>query len=382
MRHALGSRLALFYGGHFAAIGVLLPFWPVWLQEARGLGPGEIGLLLAAAYWPRVATSLLIARAADRLGERRRPMIALSALTLAGFALFGLAEGFWPLMALSLLTGASFAALLPLGEALALAEAKDARIDYGRVRLWGSIGFIAAAIGGGWLLARTGAPAILALIVVLLTLCLLTCLLLPERPPPALGRALPTRALWRRPGFLGFVLAGASVQASHSVYYGFATIHWREAGLGESVIGWLWAEGVAAEILLFLCAGRALERSRPHRILALAGLLAAARWALSALSTEVLILAVAQALHAASFGAAHLATMYYLRDQTPSELHASAQGAYAALTALAFGLLTPLSGWLYAAQGGRAFLVMALVALAGAGLAASRPGLASDRGRT
>jgi len=251
-------------------------------------------------------------------------------------------------------------------------------MPYGRVRLWGSISFIAAAIGGGWLLERTGPGSILALMIVLLALALLSCLLLPERRMATPAPALPPSAIWRRPGFIGFVLAAALIQASHSVYYAFATIHWRAAGLGESVIGWLWAEGVVAEILLFLFAGSRLERSSPHQILAIAGALTAVRWVLSALSTDPVVLVLAQALHAASFGAVHLAAMYYLRDATPDGLHASAQGVYAALTALLFGLLTPLSGRLYVALGGEAFAIMALIALAGSGLALTRR---SDRGR-
>jgi PPP family 3-phenylpropionic acid transporter len=106
-------------------------------------------------------------------------------------------------------------------------------------------------------------------------------------------------------------------------------------------------------------------------LLILAGALTVVRWALSALSTELAVLVPAQALHAASFGATHLAAMYYLRDRTPPELHASAQGFYAAIgTALPFGLLTPLAGWLFGAAGGNAFWAMAALALAGTLLAA------------
>ena len=86
-----GTRLALFEGASFVAVGVQLPFWPVWL-EAQGLSAAEIGLVLAAAFWPRVATSLLIAYQADRAGRRKRVMVFLAAATLLGLALFGLAE--------------------------------------------------------------------------------------------------------------------------------------------------------------------------------------------------------------------------------------------------------------------------------------------------
>jgi hypothetical protein len=63
--------------------------------------------------------------------------------------------------------------------------------------------------------------------------------------------------------------------------------------------------------------------------------------------------------------------VHYLRDRTPPQFHASAQGSYAALgTALPFGLLTPAAGWLYGVAGGLAFWAMAAIALAGTALAA------------
>jgi MFS transporter, PPP family, 3-phenylpropionic acid transporter len=369
--HLLAARLALFYAAYFAAVGIYLPFWPVWL-ESRGLDATEIGYVLAAAFWPRVVTNLLIPSISDRLGERRRPMILLTAATLGGLILFAVARDFWPLLLLSLLTGTSWATILPLGEALALGEAKRRDLDYGRVRLWGSLAFILTAIGVGEWLERAGPPIILWSVAAMVAWLLAACVLLP--PGEFEGRAAAAadlRRLVRKPEFLAFVAAAGLLQASHAVYYGFATLHWRAAGHGELVIGLLWAEGVVAEVALFAWAAALLRRFPPIRLLALAGALTVTRWAVSALSTDLVVLVPAQALHAASFGAVHLAAMHYLRDRTPPELHASAQGFYAALgTALPFGLLTPVAGWLYGIGGGLAFWAMAAIALVGTALAA------------
>jgi MFS transporter, PPP family, 3-phenylpropionic acid transporter len=295
-------------------------------------------------------------------------MLVLAAATLAAFALFGIAESFPALLLLSAITGVTFAAILPLGEALALAEAKTAGIGYARVRLWGSIAFIFATLGCGLLLERTGAAAVLVLILITLSLMLLACGALPRARPGASDTTPHLAALWRRPGFVRFAVAASLLHASHAVYYGFATIHWRDAGISEAMIGWLWAEGVIAEILLFLWAGGVVERAGPRRVLLIASILTAARWTVSGLSVDLPVLILIQTLHAASFGAVHLATMQYLRDAVPAGLHASAQGCYAAISALLFGLLMPVSGWLYGASGGQAFLAMAVVAIVAAGL--------------
>jgi MFS transporter, PPP family, 3-phenylpropionic acid transporter len=363
---ATAIRLAAFYGAVFAVVGVHMPFWPVWL-EARGLNAAEIGLVIAASFWPRVVTSLLIPHHAERLGERRRAMALLAAITLVGVALFALADRFWMFMGLSLVTGATFAAILPLGEALALQEVRAHRISYGRVRLWGSITFIVAAIAAGRALQRSGPEAVLLLLMLTLGMTVASCLALPERPRPArAGAPLGLDRLVRQPGLVSFVLAAGLIQASHVVYYGFATLHWRAAGHGEAVIGWLWAEGVAAEIVLFAFAGAVLQRLPPLRLLALAGGLTVLRWGAIALSADLAVLIPAQALHAASFGAVHLATVHYLRDHTPLELQASAQGFYAAIGgALLSGLLTPIGGWLFGHAASDAFWAMAAIALAG-----------------
>jgi PPP family 3-phenylpropionic acid transporter len=369
--HLLAARFALFYATYFAAVGIHLPFWPVWL-EWRGLAATEIGYVLAAAFWPRIVTSLLIPSISDRLGERRRPMVLLAAVTLAGLIVFGLARDFSTLVLLSLLTGASWAAILPLGEAVVLAEAKHRDLSYGRIRLWGSLAFILAAIGVGEWLEYASPSIILWSIAGTVAALLVACILLPagrsaERP----AAAGDFRRLIREPEFLAFVAAAGLLQVSHAVYYGFATLHWRAAGHGELVIGLLWAEGVVAEIVLFACAATLLRWYDPVRLLSLAGALTVTRWGLTALSTDLAVLVPAQALHAASFGAVHLAAMHYLRDRTPAELHASAQGFYAAVGfALPFGVLTPVAGWLYGATGGGAFWAMALIALAGTALAA------------
>ena len=370
---APGPRLAVFYGAVFGAVGIQLPFWPVWL-EARGLDAGAIGLVLAAGLWARVAFSPVAAWIADRSGERRRVMVGLAAGAVVAAALFALAHGFWPILALTALTAACFTALMPLGDNLTMLHARRGAVDYGRVRLWGSLTFILAAVLGGRLVGYGGADVILVLLVGTYALVLLACLLLPKAEPGAPDGSDPVRPsgvrrLLTDPRFLLLLASAGLIQASHSAYYGFATLHWHAAGLSGPVIGWLWAEGVIAEIVLFALAGRLAPRIGPAPLLALAGALTVARWVGTGLSTDLALLALMQALHAASFGACHLAVMHKIRDEVAPDLQASAQGAYASLSALLFGVLTPLSGRLYGAFAGGAFLAMAATALAGTALA-------------
>lgn len=378
MARAVGPRLALFYGAAFAAVGVQLPFWPVWL-EAQGLSAAEIGLVLAAAFWPRVATNLLIAYQADRLGRRKPLMVGLAAATVLAVGLFAVAAELWTFLLLSALSGACWAAIGPLGEALALQELARRGISYGRVRLWGSLTFVLAAAGTGHLVEQSGAEPVLGLLLGLIALTLVACLLLPESTGADRGAEPPQlAALLRLPGFWRFVFAAGLIQVSHALYYGFATLHWRAAGHSGTVVGLLWAEGVIAEILLLASASALFRWLAPHRLLAVAGALTILRWSVTALGSDLALLMPAQLLHGASFGATYLATMHYLRDHTPPALQASAQAVNASVGfALLFGLVTPVAGWLYAAAGGSAFWAMAVLALAGTVLGAA---LSPERG--
>src|SRR5690348_14193835 len=90
-------RLALFYGAFFVYLGLSMPFVPAWLA-AKGLGAGEIGIVLAAPMVVRVIAVPLATRLADRFGMLQRALSAASFASVVGFALVGSASGFVPIL--------------------------------------------------------------------------------------------------------------------------------------------------------------------------------------------------------------------------------------------------------------------------------------------
>ncbi|MCR6631608.1 MAG: 3-phenylpropionate MFS transporter [Magnetospirillum sp.] len=371
-------RLATYYSALFAAVGVHLPFWPLWLKD-RGLSPTEIGLILATTYLVKSIVNPLIGHLVDRRGERRRPMLWLAAAAALAWMGFALTSGFWPILILTVVALGLWSGIMPIGEALALRTTQAHGIDYGRVRLWGSAAFIATAIACGRLLVDQPPAILVWLIAGLLAVMALTCAALPDTrvAVPEGGRSLPLKPLVTSAAFLLFLTAGSLNSASHTVYYAFSTIHWKAAGIPDDTIGLLWSEGVIAEIVLFAMSGRVVRRCGPAGLLALAGLAGVVRWTTLGLTTELPLLAAAQLLHAATFACAHLGAMHFLRG-VPDGLAARAQGIYAAVAlGVAPGLMSPFTGRLYEALGGHAFLVMgvlsALMALAAAQMARLRP---------
>jgi PPP family 3-phenylpropionic acid transporter len=187
---------------------------------------------------------------------------------------------------------------------------------------------------------------------------------LPPAPaaPPGQGGF---RAPFRDPAFRLVLPLSALIQGSHAVYYAFATIHWQAAGLSAGVIGLLWAEGVVAEVALFLWGRRLADRLGAPGLAALAAGAGLLRWGVTAETTALPALALVQVLHGATFGAMHLAAMRVLAG-LPAGQAATAQTLHGALgPGLAMGLLTLAAGPLFQDFGGRAFWGMAgLCALA------------------
>lgn len=363
--------MCFFYLAYFAFVGIYLPFWPVWLAS-RGLGPEDMAVVLAVGIAAKAIGNPICAHFADRSGERRRPIIGLAVLAFASFLLFAAVHEFWPLIIVSLVFFTVWPPIMALGESLTMLNVRAVGIDYGRTRLWGSISFIACAILSGHALEGRHPDVLFWMLLASLGLFVIAALLLPDaRPARALAVGpMPVLEVLRKPSFVLFLLTTTAIQGSHAVYYAFGTIHWRQAGYSEAVIGALWAEGVIAEILLFALGDRLVRRLEPSWLLAVAGLAGGVRWATLGMTDTLPLVIAVQTLHAFSFGAAHLAAIHFISRAVPAHLSATAQSLYAAVVmGLGLGLLLLASGWLYAAYGGGAYHAMAVCALAGAGLA-------------
>ncbi len=365
-----GLRLALFYAAFFLVVGIHLPFWPVWLA-ARGLGPVEIGLLAAIGLSVRVLANPVIGHVADRRGERRRPMIVLAVAAVASFVLFAGADGFVVILLVSLAFYPAWSGIMPLAESLTMLTARARSLDYGRIRLWGSLTFIAGAAGAGHLLTGRSPDLVYALVLGTLVLTVAACVALPDtRAPVHEGRRLPLRAVLADRRIPVLLLAAALIQGSHAVYYAFGTLHWQAAGYDEATIGWLWAEGVIAEIILFAFGNRVVAAVGPARLVLLGGVAGLLRWTVLGSTDALPALIAVQALHAGTFGAAHLGAIHFITRTVSPTLSATAQGLYSSVViGLGLGLAAAAAGPLYQAFGGRAYLAMAAMGAMGAVLA-------------
>ena len=364
------ARLACFFAAFFAVVGIQLPFWPVWLA-ANGLGPAEIGVLLALSIAAKVVANPLIAHLADRRGERRRPMVVLAIAALASFALFGWVEGFWPILAVSMIFFSVWPSIMPLGESLTMITVHRESLDYGRIRLWGSLSFIVLAVISGRVLVDQPPAIIYWMVLAAIAVAVVACALVPDaRPEKTASTRAPLLLILQNRRFVLFLVAAALIQGSHAVYYAFGTLHWQAAGYSDDLIGALWAEGVIAEIVLFAFGNHAVRRLGPERLIVLGGAAAALRWAVTGATDALPVLVCVQVLHAFTFGATHLGAIHFVTRTVAPSMSATAQSLYsAAVMGLGLGLMLLISGELYGHFAGGAYQAMAAAGLTGALLA-------------
>ena len=356
-----GVRVALFFAALFAASAVNTAFLPLWFSD-RGLSAAAIGQILGFASLLRVLAGSSWGTLADRIGRRRPVMLAAGIAASAAALLYLPLHGFMPLLLVAAAQGIAGSALNPLIDSLALALARAQRMEYGPVRSIGSIAYMAASAGAGWLLSVMGTWLVPWLLAASYGAATAVTPFLPEAASRAVPRAFAgLRLLANRPFRLA-VLASALIQGAHAAYYGFAPLYWRSQGMSDAVIGLLMAEAIVAEVALFAWGRGLIERLGPTGLTACAAAASAFRWSVTALAPPLAVLAAVQLLHAATFAMQHLSDMLVLSRAVPPERAATAQALHSALGYGApGGLLMLLAGFLYARFGGMAFLAMAAI---------------------
>jgi PPP family 3-phenylpropionic acid transporter len=370
-RRSFALRVSLLFAAISLIIGTNVPFLPLWLDWA-GLSAREIAIVLSVPLFVRVAATPLIAYAADRAGDHRKFLIGLSWAGLAALLVLSQVRGFWAILVVMAVFAVAWTTINPLTETVAMSGVRAAGLDYGRMRLWGSVSFIVASVLGGWIVAAQGAGSAIWLIVAgaALTVAATHGLARPIglgrlKAATAVRRIDPTSALGlvRSRSFLLFLLAGGAAQTAHAVFYTFGTLHWREQGLSAEWAGWLWGISIVAEVALFAWSGPVVARMGAVGLIGLGAAAAVVRWGAMGFDPPLAVLVVLQVLHAATFGATHLGAIHYMAETVPEGQGGTAQALYSAITGgLGMGSATLLAGPLYAELGGRAYWAMGLLA--------------------
>jgi len=360
---ATTARLGAFYFLFFAGAGLWVAYLPPYFA-ARGLGAAEIAWVLALPQLARIVAPTAWAALADRFGAQRAIVVLACGAGVVCYSLMPAVSGFagfaW-LMGLTSLVGT---AALPLVEAITFGVLAGQTGRYGPIRLWGSIGFMIAVFAGGTWLDFQSVQALPYAMLVFMSAALIVGLMLPT---PDVHAAASGPLVINSAALL--LLASAFFMAvAHGTLYAFFTLHLQRLGYEGSLIGFLWMLGVLGEIGVFLFLPAFFRRFDLSTILVASAACGVARFlAIGWAADWLIVLLIAQLLHAATFGSFHAAAVAAIQRVFPPQAQARGQSLFSSIGYGAGGALGAVAaGWAWEAAGpGLAFTVSSVAAAAG-----------------
>lgn len=357
---------------YFAHIGFFNPYLPLWLKEL-GYGLLFISVLTSLPSATRLFAPYLWAWLSDRTGHRVAWMrYCATAALLVSVALW------WPwgavgLFVVLLLIFTHTGGMMPLSESvLAQWVSTEGRFDarrYGRIRLWGSLGFLVTVlVAGAWFSAHGMGGFPLWTVATLGAVAASVWWMREDRDPPAGDVPHPgIGPVLRLPAARWFFLSAFLHILAHIFVYIFFSLYLDELGYGKHIIGVLWAAAVVAEIAWFYTQGRWAGRIELSGWLMLAAALMALRMGVTAVAGQWLwALLAAQVVHAITFAAHHSTCIAWIHQHFPGRLKARGQALYATLGYGLAGVVGGVVGGLVSSRWGLQ-VVFWLAALAAMG---------------
>lgn len=360
-----GLAIRWFYLLHFGAMGAYLPYFPAWL-EAQGIVGFRMSVLAALLPTLSVLSPAALGTLADAFGLRGSLLrvatlgacLALAALTLS--ELTDASIGYWTIFACVAAFAFFRTPMQLMGDVIALEEPED----YGRIRMWGSIGFMVAAPVVGRMWDQSPLWVLPASIALPLLGTHVVSLRLPRNAPlpkaPAVNRVA---RLLEDSRYRALLLATVLGHGAHAVYELCISLKLRDLGVSGTAIGLAWTIATLFEVLLLGVSRRVFARFSPAPLLLLSLLVGAARWVFLSEVTDLYWLLLFQPIHSITFGLRWVASVALIKRFGGADALATSQGLF--LTATAIGSAGGFLVWgtLYERIGSKVFLAASLVAM-------------------
>ena len=339
---------------YFAHIGFFNPYLPLWLKEL-GFSILAISLLTSVQAATRLFAPYGWGALSDHTGERVKLLrygATVALISSCGLWLdFDSRFGIWWLTAVLLVMFTHTSSMMPMSEAamahlISQGGAFDAR-RYGRVRLWGSLGFLVTVFAAGaWFeyfgMGHFPAWTFLSLLAVTVSVWCLPDLKEAVSPHE---EKLPVLPVLRQRPVLWFFAAAFFHVLAHIGIYVFFSLYLDSIGYSKAMIGILWAVSVVVEIVWFYTQGRWLPRFSLTGWLVICAAAMTLRMGLTATGAGVLaVLVFAQMLHALTFATHHTVCIALLSHHFPGRLRGRGQALYVVLAYGLPGVLGGLSG--------------------------------------
>ena len=354
---------------YFAHIGFFNPYLPLWLKDL-GFPIVVISLLTSVQSFTRVFAPYAWGALSDHTGERVRLLRISAGVAFIASAGLWFDGGPWWVALVLLLLFTHTSSMMSLTEAAMAHLVAGDWGRYGRVRLWGSAGFLCTVFLAGAWFERWGMGSFPAWAMATLGLVLVCTFLLPDtrEKPQVNARHVrePVGPVLRRPLVRWFFVSLLFHVTAHFAIYGFLSLYLDALGYNKAMIGTLWAVSVAVEIAWFFVQGRFIGRLPMARWLVVCGLAMVLRMALTAgLGFSLVALFAAQVLHALTFATHHTACIALVSHHFPGRLRGRGQALFTVIGYGVGGVVGVLAGGALASRFGfqAMFFVATLLAL-------------------
>lgn len=364
-------KLSGFYFFYFTLFGAVIPYISLYYQSL-GMTAIQIGQLMAVFVGTKIVAPNLLGWLADKTGKTVYWLRWMGFLTLVSATGFIFLNSFFGLLLTVFFFSFFFHAALPLFESYTFLTLAGFKERYGQIRLWGSVGFIAAVLGVGWQLQASASDAYQIYPFVLWMISLVVFLSMfwvkdfsssDSNSTQESKQVLGFLSIVRRPWVISLLLVGVLAQFSHGAYYSFYSIFLEEHGYDQTAIAWLWSIGVIAEIFVFFFMPWLFRSFSVKALLLLSLLLTLLRWMMIPVVGDMLILLIlAQTFHAASYGLFHAAAIHLIDEHFHGTNQSRGQAIYASTShGFGGGLGMLVAG--YAWQSGGASLAFGISAV-------------------
>ena len=303
----IGFNLSLFYFFYFAMVGVYVIFMPKVLKDL-GFNSVEIGTIYTSAPIMRFLVPFVFKKYFNL--DNRVFLLFLVLTFFVTLLFFSTIHNFWLYLFINLIYGSVSGVILPFADIIALDRIGKER--YGKIRLWGSVGFSAVALVLGEILDSYTTALVFLSLTALLTL--VTGLPLAKIDAKSNNsQNIEANKEFSLGKYWAFWLSVFLFQLSFGGFYNFFTIYETSNGLKLDIVSYLWIFGVLCEIVMLIVQGKFLKQDRLLQLILISIFATILRWLLIAFfPTSIPLLMISQSIHALSFALYYSASITYI----------------------------------------------------------------------
>lgn len=355
-------NISIQYFIYYYILGIFIPYFNLYCHEI-GFSGMEIGAISSLKTFSVIIFPLFWGWLADKFAARKKIFIFVNFVSCGIWGLFLLTQNFYVMMAIMFFYALFHSPIVSFLEAFTVDFLGEDKKSYGKIRLWGSIGFIISVFITGYFLDKMGVLVVVYAIFAGAFVHSFIAFKTPEEKIQERKKGGFDIGYFLKPEILLFFTASFLMLASHSPYYTFFSVYLSDNGIGNTFIGIAWGVAVFAEIIMMYNSDFIFKRLKPYHVLIFSMTAAGLRWVVLYFTSNEAIVLASQLLHCFSYATFHMASILYIDELTPEGSKTTGQAINNALT-YGFGLMAGnlVSGYFYDSHGGQ-------ILFAGAGIA-------------